>query len=211
MFTGIVSAALPVAQLQKKPGLLSLAIDFPAAMLDGLNIGASVALDGVCMTVTSIESGRVSFDAMQETLDLTTLGELDVGTLLNVERSFKQQQEVGGHILSGHIDCMAEITAIDEAENKKLVHYQLPEPMLKYVFRKGFIAVNGCSLTVVDVDRPAFGFHISYIPETLRVTTHADKSVGDRVNIEIDRQTQVIVDTVERVLAERAAGADLTG
>ena len=205
MFTGIVSAALPVAQLQKKPGLLSLAIDFPANLLDGLEIGASVALDGVCMTVTAIENGRVSFDAMQETLDLTTLGLLEAGDLLNVERSFKQQQEVGGHILSGHIDCMAEITAIDAAENKKVVHYRLPEAMLKYVFRKGFIAVNGCSLTVVDVDRQASIFHISYIPETLRVTTHAEKTVGDRVNIEIDRQTQVIVDTVERVLAERAA------
>lgn len=203
MFTGIVKGALAVKKVRVQPQLASFVFDFTEELLSGLEVGASVALDGVCMTVTSIDGFEVSFDAMQETLNLTTLGFLAEGDLVNIERSFRQDAEVGGHILSGHVDAMATIVNIEASENKKIVHYQLPAELQKYVFKKGFVAVHGCSLTVVDVNRADSTFCISYIPETLRVTTHGHKAQGDRVNIEIDRQTQVIVDTVERVLAER--------
>ena len=202
MFTGIVQAACELVALEKKPGLFSLAMRLPERLLGDLNIGASIALDGVCMTVTAIDGDVVSFDAMQETLGLTTLGGLEQGACLNVERSFKQGVEVGGHIISGHIDGMAVVSRIETSDNNKTVYYQVPVELMKYIFKKGFIGANGCSLTVADVDRATNEFSICYIPETLRVTTHAVKQVGDQVNIEVDRQTQAVVDTVERLLQD---------
>ncbi|CAA0079209.1 Riboflavin synthase [Zhongshania aliphaticivorans] len=203
MYTGIVHGAYPLVEVVRKPGLHQLFIDLPPVLLEDLTIGASVGLDGVCMTVTSIEDGRVSFDAMQETLSLTTLGSLDVGDRVNVERSAKQGAEIGGHNISGHVDGSAEIIAIEETANNCTIRFQLPIALSKYVFKKGFVGVSGCSLTVADYQREEAQFSVCLIPETLRVTTFAEKRVGDKVNIEVDRQTQVIVDTVERVLAER--------
>ena len=128
---------------------------------------------------------------------------LTVGDRVNVERSARQNDEIGGHLLSGHVDGMADIVEIERRENNWKAFYQLPVSLKKYVFRKGFVAVNGCSLTVVDMDDKSGIFSINFIPETLRATTHGEREPGDRVNIEVDRQTQVIVDTVERVLARQ--------
>ncbi|MEX1668694.1 riboflavin synthase subunit alpha [Zhongshania guokunii] len=203
MYTGIVHGAYPLASVVRKVGLHQLYIELPPVLLEDLQIGASVGLDGVCMTVTQIDGLRVSFDAMQETLNLTTLGELDRGDLVNVERSAKQGAEIGGHNISGHVDGCAEIIAIEQTENNCSLHFRLPPQLSKYVFKKGFIGVNGCSLTVADYERNEAHFTVCLIPETLRVTNLGAKQIGDRVNIEVDRQTQVIVDTVERVLAER--------
>ena len=203
MYTGIVHGAYPLTSVVRKTGLHQLFIDLPPILLEGLSIGASVGLDGVCMTVTEIRGPLISFDAMQETLTLTTLGGLDVGDLVNVERSAKQGAEIGGHNISGHIDGCAEIIAIDQSENNCTLHFRLPPQLLKYVFKKGFIGINGCSLTVADYQHSEAIFSVCLIPETLRVTNLGQKGVGDWVNIEVDRQTQVIVDTVERVLAER--------
>ena len=172
---------------------------------DGLEIGASVGLNGVCMTVTRIENDRVHFDAMQETLSLTTLGQLAVGDLVNVERSAKQGAEIGGHLISGHVDGRAVVTAVERSENNLTLFFQLPKTLVKYVFRKGFIGLHGCSLTVASMDSSRGVFSVCLIPETLRSTNLGALSVGAEVNIEVDRQTQVIVDTVERVLAEREA------
>jgi len=203
MYTGIVHGAYPLASVVRKTGLHQLFIELPPVLLEDLQIGASVGLDGVCMTVTKINGQRVSFDAMQETLNLTTLGGLVGGDLVNVERSAKQGAEIGGHNISGHIDGCAEIIAIEQTENNCSLHFRLPPQLSKYVFKKGFIGVNGCSLTVADYQRNEACFTVCLIPETLRVTNLGAKQIGDRVNIEVDRQTQVIVDTVERVLAER--------
>jgi riboflavin synthase len=203
MYTGIVHGAYPLAAVIHKPGLHQLFIDLPPVLLEDLVIGASVGLDGVCMTVTSIDGARVSFDAMQETLSLTTLGKLNDGDIVNVERSAKQGAEIGGHNMSGHVDGCAELIAVEESENNCTLSFRLPQTLSKYVFRKGFIGISGCSLTVADYQRDEAEFTVWLIPETLRVTGFANKRVGDWVNIEVDRQTQVIVDTVERVLAER--------
>ena len=200
MYTGIVQGSFPVTRLLSQPGLLSIRVELNPALMQDLLIGASVGVDGVCLSVTAIEGQQVDFDIMQQTLELTTLGALAVGSQVNIERSAKQGVEVGGHILSGHIDCTAELVAIETPENNRFVTYRLPAQLMKYVFEKGFIAVNGCSLTVAKVERSKNEFTVCYIPETLRVTTHGEKSIGDKVNIEIDRQTQTIVDTVERVL-----------
>ncbi len=204
MYTGIVHGAYPLTSVVRKPGLHQFLIELPPELLEELNIGASVGLDGVCMTVTEINGNQLSFDAMQETLKTTTLGGVDAGDLVNVERSAKQGAEIGGHNISGHVDGCAEIIAIDQTENNCTLHFRLPPQLTKYVFKKGFVGVNGCSLTVADFKRDEATFSVCLIPETLRVTNLGQKSLGDWVNIEVDRQTQVIVDTVERVLADRA-------
>ncbi len=203
MYTGIVHGAYPLTSVIRKTGLSQLSLELPKALLEDISIGASVGLDGVCMTVTEIKGQQLSFDAMQETLTLTTLGGLEVGDLVNVERSAKQGAEIGGHNISGHVDGCAEIVAVEQTENNCSLHFRLPPKLTKYVFKKGFIGVNGCSLTVADYQRGEGCFSVCLIPETLRVTNLGQKGVGDWVNIEVDRQTQVIVDTVERVLAER--------
>lgn len=205
MYTGIVHGAYPLSGLTEELGLRRFVMALPEVLRDGLEIGASVGLNGVCMTVTHIENDRVHFDAMQETLSLTTLGQLAVGDLVNVERSAKQGAEIGGHLISGHVDGRAVVTAVERSENNLTLFFQLPKTLVKYVFRKGFIGLHGCSLTVASMDSSRGVFSVCLIPETLRSTNLGALSVGAEVNIEVDRQTQVIVDTVERVLAEREA------
>jgi riboflavin synthase len=201
MYTGIVQGCYAVTSVVRKPGLLSITIALPAHLLEEISIGASVGVDGVCLTVTAIQGDQLSFDIMQQTLALTTLDGLEPGTMVNVERSAKQGVEVGGHIISGHIDGMVEVVAIEEPENNRFVSYRAPADKMKYIFNKGFIGLNGCSLTVAETDRATNTFKVCFIPETLRVTTHGMKVVGDSLNFEVDRQTQAIVDTVENFLA----------
>lgn len=200
MYTGIVAGIFPIVALTQKPGLSSLSVELAPALLTELVPGASVGLDGVCLTVTQIQGQRVSFDAMQETLSRTTLGTLSVGDYVNIERSAKGQAEIGGHIVSGHVDATAEILAIDTPPNNHVITLRIPSAYIPYVFNKGFIGLNGCSLTVSDLDTDAGEFKVWLIPETLQRTTFASKKVGDRINMEVDRQTQVIVDTVTRFL-----------
>jgi len=202
VYTGIVQASCPIVHVERKVGLHTLTVSLPVELLDELVIGASVGMDGVCLTVTVIDDHSVSFDVMQQTLSLTTLGELDTGSVVNIERSAKQGVEIGGHILSGHIDNTVKIVAIDTPENNHIITYQIDPALMPYVFSKGFVGLNGCSLTVASIDKALAQFSVCLIPETMRITTHGMKRVGDRVNVEIDRQTQVIVDTVKAFLAE---------
>ena len=203
MYTGIVQGAFPLCGLVEEPGLRRLVVDLPEHLREELAVGASVGLDGVCMTVTRINGSAVHFDAMQETLLLTTLGRLNVGDHVNIERSAKQGAEVGGHLISGHVDGRAEICDIQRSENNVSMFFRLPRALCKYVFHKGFIGLHGCSLTVASMDKESGVFSVCLIPETLRSTNLAQLCIGNEVNIEVDRQTQVIVDTVERVLVER--------
>ncbi len=206
MFTGIVQGVARVSSVQEQPGLRRLVLQGPPGLAVGLQVGASVAVDGTCLTVTAVDGDAMCFDAMQQTLALTTLGALHEGARVNVERSFVVGAEVGGHILSGHVDVQARLAELRTPQNNRVLRFELPAPWMRYVFAKGFIALNGASLTVAEAQRAADGsgwFEVWLIPETLRLTTFGDKQVGDHVNVEIDRQTQVIVDTVERVLAER--------
>jgi riboflavin synthase len=202
VFTGIVQGSFVVSNLLNEDGIARIGLALPEKLRQDLEIGASVAIDGVCLTVTAITDDLVRFDAIDQTLKVTTLGRLLEGSRVNIERSFKQGVEVGGHIVSGHIDDTAEIVDIIDTENNRTFTYKVSSALAKYILDKGFIAVNGCSLTVARVDKAANTFDVCYIPETLRVTTHGEKIVGDLVNIEVDRQTQAIVDTVERVLRE---------
>ena len=205
MYTGIVQSACRVESVVKKTDLISLNIILSDALLADLAIGASVGLDGVCLTVTAINKDQVSFDVMQETLSVTTLGMLKAGDLVNVERSAKQGVEIGGHILSGHVDARAEIVSKKVSEHNCEVTYKISSEFMPYLFKKGFVALNGCSLTIAAVNKENNTFSVCFIPETLRVATHSDKKIGDSINVEIDRQTQVIVDTVSAFLQENTS------
>ena len=207
MFTGIVQGVARVAGLREAAGLRSLRLDFAPGFTDGLTVGASVAVDGVCLTVTALHGhDAADFDAMQQTLAVTTLGNLTAGSSANVERAAKDGAEIGGHPLSGHIDFTARLTELRQPENNQVLRFAVPAPWMRYVFAKGYIAVAGASLTVAEVGREAGGagwFEVWLIPETLRVTTFSDRRVGDNVNIEIERSTQVMVDTVREAVADK--------
>ncbi|GAB4116448.1 MAG: riboflavin synthase [Rubrivivax sp.] len=206
MFTGIVQGVATVAERHARPGLVSYTLQFPAGLTEGLEVGASVAVDGTCLTVTAVQGDTARFDVMAQTLALTTLGALHEGSRVNVERSAKTGVEIGGHVLSGHVDAQARIVSIRRPENNHVIRLAVPAPWMKYLFAKGFVALNGASLTIADCGREKDGsgwIEVWLIPETLRLTTFGEKAEGDAVHLEIDRQTQVIVETVERVLAER--------
>jgi riboflavin synthase len=207
MFTGIVQGIATVARLTDRPGLRSFQLQFPAGFADGLAIGASVAVDGTCLTVTALhgEDGA-DFDVMQQSLALTTLAGLCEGSRINVERAARDGAEIGGHPLSGHVDFMARVDQIRRPENNCVLRIAVPAPWMRYVFAKGYIAVNGASLTVAEAQRERDGsgwFEVWLIPETLRMTTFGDKHTGDALNIEIERATQVFVDTVRSAIDER--------
>jgi riboflavin synthase len=207
MFTGIVQDVAQVTALADRPGLRSFRLRFAPGFSDGLAIGASVAVDGVCLTVTARHGEReADFDVMQQSLALTTLAALQPGSQINAERAARDGAEIGGHPLSGHIDFMARVVQIRRPENNHVLRIAVPAPWMRYVFAKGYVAVNGASLTVAEAQREAGGagwFEVWLIPETLRATTFADKAEGDRLNIEIERSTQVFVDTVRDVIDER--------
>ena len=195
MYTGIVAGTAPILSVEDEDGVRCFTVDLTG--FDGnLEIGASVALDGVCMTVVAIDSGKVGFEAIDETLNRTTLAEKVIGDFLNIERSLRMGDELGGHLLSGHVMCTAEILDRAEVGEGMDLRVSMPDEARSYVLEKGYVAVDGMSLTVGRVEESGFDLHI--IPETIRVTTIGQKSVGDKVNIEVDSQTQAIVDTLSR-------------
>ena len=206
MFTGIVQSVATVAQLQDLPGLRSLTLAFEPGFCAGLALGASVAVDGVCLTVTEVQPGAARFDVMQQSLALTTLGTLMPDSRINVERAAKDGAEIGGHPLSGHVDFQARVMQVRRPENNHVLRIAVPAPWMRYVFAKGYISVNGASLTVAEAQREPGGagwFEVWLIPETLRMTTFADKPEGTALNVEIERSTQVFVDTVRDAIDER--------
>ncbi|WP_455648210.1 riboflavin synthase subunit alpha [Lonepinella koalarum] len=202
MFTGIVQGIAQIYSIIEKTDFRTHTIKMPQELLADLQLGASVAHNGVCLTVTKVENDLVSFDLMTETLRITNLGELKVGDGVNIERAMKFGSEVGGHLLSGHVYCTAKIIERKPSENNLQIWFELPNfDVMKYILTKGFIAVDGISLTIGEVKQNQFC--VNLIPETMERTIIAKKNVGDRVNIEIDPQTQAIVDTVERYLAKK--------
>lgn len=206
MFTGIVQGVAKVVAVRELEDFRVHVVEMPPSMREGLEIGASVAHNGVCLTVTAIEGDNVSFDLMRETLRLTNLGAVTQGQHVNIERAARFGDEIGGHSMSGHIISMADVVAIEEAPHNRRLWFSLPERLGRFVFEKGYIGVDGISLTIGDV-RSAEGsieFSVNLIPETLSRTTLQNRAPGDQVNIEIDPQTQVIVETVERVLAQQS-------
>ncbi|MDE0885331.1 MAG: riboflavin synthase subunit alpha [Myxococcota bacterium] len=203
MFTGIMQGTYEVAGVRREANLLSYEITLDPERVAGLEIGASVSIEGVCQTVVSVEGNRVAFDAIRETLDRTTLGGLELGDQVAVERSARVGDEIGGHDVSGHVIGVGEVLEVQDQENIYVLRIGVSESWMKYVLDKGFIAVNGSSLTVCDANRDG-SFAVHLIPETLRLTRLGAMRPGDRVNVELDSRTVAIVNTVERVMDERS-------
>ncbi len=201
MFTGIVQGLCDVASVEAASNLRRLCIAM-GELAEGLEPGASVAVNGTCLTVTRTASGLACFDVIRETLERTNLGALEPGSLVNVERSFRVGDEIGGHLLSGHVSGVVTVSRLEEAENERNVFFSVPAALMKYLTLKGFVALDGASLTLAHVDRESGEIGVCLIPETIARTTLGRVRVGDRVNIEVDSQTQTIVETVERLLGE---------
>lgn len=201
MFTGIVQGRGEVISIDQKQDFRRHVVRLPGNMAEGLTAGASVAQNGCCLTVSAVDGDCAAFDLMQETLRVTNLGVLQLGDAVNLERAARFGDEIGGHAMSGHIFCVATVTQVLKTPDNCTQWYALPPEAMKYVLTKGYIGVDGASLTVGQVEGNQFCVYL--IPETLTRTTLGIRRVGDLVNIEIDPQTQAIVDTVERVLATK--------
>lgn len=207
MFTGIVQAKVKVSEISDQQQFRRLTLEVPTQLLQNLERGASISVNGTCLTATEFNQqqplGHVSFDVIDETLAKTNLGALTTGSFVNFERSLTFGREIGGHLVSGHVHGSALILAVEQSGANWRVDIELKPEFKNYVLSKGFISIDGISLTVGEVTASSFSLHL--IPETLEVTTLGQRKAGDRVNIELDQQTVTIVDTVERVLAAKNA------
>ena len=198
MFTGIVQGIGVVTSIESGTDITTLHIQVPST--EDLSIGASISIDGVCLTTTAFSEGIVSFDVIPETLEKTTLGHLEQGQQVNVERSLRYGDEVGGHLLSGHIIGRGLINKADRVGDGAQYTIVAPPNIRKCIVSKGYVGIDGISLTIGDVSEDGFDLHL--IPETIRLTTIGDKQVGDAVNLEIDSTTMMVVETVERMMKE---------
>lgn len=193
----------PVLERIDQPGLSRLRVGLPLSGYDQAAVGASIAVSGVCLTVETASEHEVVFAVMQETLSKTTLGAIKVGDQVNIERAARYGDEIGGHQVSGHVFGMAKIVGLEEPTNNHVVTLQCPREWFKYILPKGYIALDGASLTIVNPQAEAGTFEVHLIPETLTVTTFGQKKAGDLVNVEFDVMTQAIVDTTERILQNK--------
>lgn len=196
MFTGIVESRGSVTRLEVRPEAIRMGIDAPGLM-EGVSPGDSIAVNGVCLTVVDPSPEGFEADVMQETMQRSALGDLRPGGVVNLERAVRVSDRLGGHIVQGHVDCTGVVASIDPHEDWTVVRIDVPEDMTRYMVEKGSICVDGVSLTIVSVD--GSGFTVSLIPTTIAETTLGSRTVGDRVNIEVD----VLAKYVERLLESR--------
>ena len=204
MFSGIISGLCTVKEVKNSSSGVSLGIKIENRLLKGLEIGASVAVNGVCLTVVKIEgnsdsTSNVYFDVVPETLQRSNLSEIQNGSEVNIERSLKFGDEVGGHLCSGHVDGKVSVVSMTEFGLGREIEFEVKSDLLKFILEKGYVALNGASLTIAN--RTSNGFRVAFIPETLSKTNLGALVIGSNVNLEIDRSTQAIIETVERVLA----------
>jgi len=204
MFTGIVQGIAEVTEIQEQQQLKTLTVKGEDKLVYRLERGASVAINGVCLTATDFNQheGWIKFDVIAETLDKTNLGKLQLGSLVNFERSLTFGSEIGGHIVSGHIQTTALLQQVNKTDTNCMLRLQIASEFMPYILPKGFVAVEGCSLTVGECYEDGFSLHL--IPETLALTTLGQKQPGEQLNIELDQQTVTIVRTVERIMAQRS-------
>ena len=209
MYTGIVLGTEKIQNVEEKDGYSTIYISNSQGFLDDVAIGASVAVDGTCLTVTQIlaDQNLVSFDVSDLTKQVTTLNQLKANDMVNIERSFKVGMENGGHNIYGHIEGVAQVKqAIRHGETLHL-DLLIPAEKMKYFFLKGFIGLHGCSLTVNRVDKANHEISVDLIPETLRLTNLQYVQQGDLLNYEIDQTTRTLVDTIEGIYANRDISA----
>lgn len=202
MFTGIVQGVAQIIKIEDHGTFKTFYVELPVSLSKEIKVGASIANDGCCLTVTSVTENIVTFDVILETLAITTLKHRKEGDYVNIERSLIFGSEIGGHIMSGHIFCEGTIVDIQPKEKACDLTIEVPSKAMPYILYKGFIGIDGASLTIGQIKNNQFELHL--IPETLNLTTLKWKKMGDQVNIELDSQTQAIVDTVEHYLATKS-------
>lgn len=200
MFTGIVAEVGSITALDRSSGGVRFAVHAPRTSAD-LNVGESVAVNGVCLTVTDRKNRSFVVEAVGETLRKTTMGDLTKGSKVNLELALRFNDRVGGHLVLGHVDTVGVVKGITEKASSRLVTVAMPDPFMKYVIPVGSIAIDGVSLTIAHVEENAVV--VSLIPHTLEVTTLNSLDTGTRVNLEFD----VIGKYVERLVVHRAGGA----
>lgn len=195
MFTGIVEELGRVAAIQALPdNALRITIEGPTVLSDA-NLGDSICVNGVCLTVAEQNGDQFTADVMSETINRTTIGDLLAGSQVNLERPVTLSTRLGGHLVQGHVDAVGEVSAREHSENWDVVTITPPRELLKYVVEKGSITIDGTSLTVSAVTDSTFS--VSLIPATLEKTTLGIRQIGDRVNLEVD----VLAKYVEKLVA----------
>ena len=197
MFTGLVQGVGGLVARESRGGDARLRIAAGTLPFDGVRLGESIAVNGVCLTVAAFDGDGFEADASNETLALTTLGALPVGAALNLERAMRADDRLGGHLVSGHVDGVGHVLRIEPDARAQRWRFAAPRPLLRYVAQKGSICVNGASLTVNAVDDA--GFEVALVPHTLAHTAFSRTAVGDAVNLEVD----LVARYVERLLTTR--------
>lgn len=196
MFTGIVRERALVASVEGRNGSLRLELEAPQAAAQ-VGVGDSVAVAGVCLTVTAVENGRVAFDAVPETLRRSSLGRVRPGDEVNVELPLRAGEPLGGHVVQGHVDAVGRVRSVEQEGDGLRVWFEAPAEVLRYCVEKGSVAVEGVSLTVAELADDAFA--VALVPHTLAVTTLGALEAGDEVNLEAD----LFAKYVEKLLPER--------
>ncbi len=197
MFTGLVEEVGRVTVIATAGDRARLVIAAPG-VVDDLPLGASVAVDGVCVTATEVDADGFAVDLMRETMRVTALGRLDTGARVNLERAMKIGDRLGGHLVQGHVDGIGEVIAVEDVPGTRTIRLRVPVDLTRYLVMKGSVCVNGVSLTVADVHDDVVA--IGLIPHTLAETNLGDLTVGSAVNLEVD----VVAKYVERMLPVRS-------
>jgi riboflavin synthase len=197
MFTGLVEEVGSIATHEVRGSAARLSVAC-SAVLDDLPLGASIALDGCCVTVTDVDRTGFSVDLMAETLRVTSLGDLGVGTRVNLERAMSAQSRFGGHLVQGHVDAVGTVVGVEDVPGTRFLRVSVPGELARYLVTKGSITLSGVSLTIAALEgsREASTVTIGLIPHTLASTTLGERVAGDRINLEVD----VVAKYVERML-----------
>lgn len=203
MFSGIVDRKGKVTAADPTAGGVCLALSAGDYWQD-VATGASIAIDGVCLTITGVDGDTATFDIIAETLRRSTLGGLRVGSMVNLQKSLRAGDTIDGHFVQGHIDAVAEICRVEESPQESKWWFSLPPDVMEYIIPKGSVTIDGISLTIADREEEAFS--VALIPTTLERTTIGQKKVGDRVNIETDILARTIVQHLRNITGGSAAG-----
>ena len=197
MFTGLIEGVGALVARELRGGDARLRIGVGTLPFDRVEMGESISVNGVCLTVVAFDPTHFEADASNETLALTTLGALPIGQALNLERAMRPDDRLGGHLVSGHVDGVGQVLQVSDDARAQRWTFAAPEPLLRYIAQKGSICVDGVSLTVNAVD--AAGFEVALVPHTIAHTAFAQTTVGDAVNLEVD----LVARYVERLLTMR--------
>ena len=201
MFSGIVQTVGKIESIKDKDHIKTIRIETHGNYLEDIAIGQSVSVDGVCLSLVKKNKEYCEFEAVEETINRTTLGSYKQGTKVNLEKSLKFGDTVGGHFVSGHIHTKGRIVEVELIGESKNILVEIEEKWIKYLTEKGYISVNGASITIGKVSKNTFYVHL--IPETLK-TTNLDELIYDNyVNLEFDQATIAIVDTTERLINQK--------